>query len=292
MGAQVTARYLEHLVYERGNKEERYHTKLASSYLDVILPLAPASYSKDQPRPEPGTEPGLLGEYRVALLKLMEHSRVFNAGAILLRIKDTVLYDEQIFCYTRMGDHEDALRVIFSNLKSHNKATAYCLKFQPTSEVNLFLILLKVYLKRVRNDQLPAKVENLLAQFPQYLRPDEVIPLLPPSISIQQLEKYLEQSLRKGQSQLCMGQVEKQLRAHNLLNDQVARAKIQSKQVWIEADTKCKVCKGLIGDTIFVWYPNGVVCHMKCKRSDYICPVTGRNFQEDPAYRKLLAGEQ
>ena len=287
VGPQVAARYLEFLVYEMGNKEERYHSKLATSYLDILLPLAPTSYSKDQPRPEPGSEPGDLGKYRIQLLKLMEHSTVFNAASLLLRLKDTVLYDEQIFCYTRMGEHEEALRVIFSNLKSHNKATAYCVKFQPTSDTNLFLILLKVYLKRVRNDQLPAKVENLLNAYPQFLRPDEVIPLLPPTISIRQLEKYLEQSLRKGQSQLCMGQVEKRLRAHKLQNEQVVRSKIQGKQLWIESDTKCKVCKGLIGDTIFVWYPNGVVCHMKCKKSDFICPVTGRNFKEDPAYSKV-----
>jgi hypothetical protein len=109
------------------------------------------------------------------LLKLMAFSRVLNASALLLRIKDTALFDEQVremcgvcfvadypffkvACFSLLGQHEEALRVIFTSLKSHNKATAYCVKNQEAADVNLFLILLKVYLKRVRNGELPQKV--------------------------------------------------------------------------------------------------------------------------------------
>ncbi len=77
------------------------------------------------------------------LLKLMEFSKVLNASVLLLRIKDTVLFEEQVSCYSALGQHEDALRVIFTSLKSHNKATAYCAKNQASADVNLFLILLK-----------------------------------------------------------------------------------------------------------------------------------------------------
>ncbi len=282
VGSQIASKYLEYVVFHQKNSDEKYHTKLANSYLDVILPLLPESYDKDQARPEPGTEPGLLGPYRLLLFRLMEFSKVLNASSLLLRIKDTVLYEEQILCYTRLGQHEDALRVIFTNLKSHNKAAAYCQKHQATADVNLFLILLKVYLKRVRNGELSPKVEQLLNDYPQYLRPNEVIPLLPPTINIKQLEKYFERSLRQGQSQLRSRQVEKQLRKKDLMDAQLQRNRLTARAVVVQPNTKCKVCKGNIGETMMVYYPNGVVCHFKCKKSDFICPVSGRNFKTNP----------
>lgn len=276
-------RYLEFVVFQLGSNEERYHTWLALAYLDIIIPLLPQSYERDQARPEPGTEPGQLGQFRKALLRLMEHSKTINASNILLRIQETVLYDEQILCYTRLGRHEDALNILFLNLKSHNKATAYCAKFQDEADSNLFLILLKVYLKRVKNGDLPRSVETLLNDYPQYLKPDDVIPLLPPSIKIAQIRGYLESSLRHNQSKLRMGQVEKELRKADLMSKEIERGKITTRALNIESGTRCAVCKSPIGDAMFVWFPNNVVCHFKCKKSDHICPVTGRDFRKDPA---------
>jgi hypothetical protein len=116
-GSEVASKYLEFVVYQQKNSDEKYHTKLANAYLDVLLPMLPESYDKyenccvvfffffflfkkkcinrEQP-PEPGTEPGLLGKFRLMLLKLMEFSKVLNASMLLLRIKDTVLYEEQV----------------------------------------------------------------------------------------------------------------------------------------------------------------------------------------------------
>jgi hypothetical protein len=45
-GAQVASKYLEFVVYQQKNSDEKYHTKLANAYLDVILPLLPETYDK------------------------------------------------------------------------------------------------------------------------------------------------------------------------------------------------------------------------------------------------------
>lgn len=50
----------------------------------------------------------------------------------------------------------------------------------------------------------------------------------------------------------------------------------------IDSSTKCGVCKIGIGDAMFVWYPNGIICHFKCRKSDSVCPVTGRDFKKNP----------
>ena len=84
--------------------------------------------------------------------------------------------------------------------------------------------------------------------YPQYLRPNEVIPLLPPTISIGKLESYFERSLRELQSSLRRGQVEKQLRKKDLLDAQLTRAQLTGRRVVIQPNTKCKVCKAAIGE--------------------------------------------
>ncbi len=60
--------------------------------------------------------------------------------------QDTVLFEERILCFTRLQRFEDALNVIYRHLKSYNKATAYCAKYQGDAETNLFLVLLKARL--------------------------------------------------------------------------------------------------------------------------------------------------
>jgi hypothetical protein len=92
------------------------------------------------------------------------------------------------------------------------------------------------------------KAVNLLNDYPQHLRPNDVIPLLPPTMSIGKLESYFERSLRELQSSLRRGQVEKQLRKKDLLDAQLTRAKLTGRRVVIQPNTKCKVCKGAIGE--------------------------------------------
>lgn len=165
-------------------------------YIDTILPLARESYGPREKPPDAGTEQGPLGVARRSLVKLLEFSRCFNASQILMRIENTTLFEERILCFTRLQRFEEALNVIYLNQKSYNKAVAYCSKFQGDADTNLFLVLLKVYLQRLRGSELPPAVERLLNDFPQHLVPHQVIPLLPPSISVASMTHYLERSLR------------------------------------------------------------------------------------------------
>lgn len=56
-----------------------------------------------------------------------------------------------------------------------------------------------MYLKRIRGGEIPRAVESLLNDYPQYLLPSEVIPLLPESIHVEKMARYLESSLRHFQ---------------------------------------------------------------------------------------------
>lgn len=35
--------------------------------------------------------------------------------------------------------------------------------------------------------------------------------------------------------------------------------------------TTCPVCKRLIGDSVFIWKPNGVVLHAACAKTSFSC---------------------
>lgn len=279
-GDYACMKYLEHVVYETKNVDERHHTKLANLYLDFLLPVVPEGY--EGKRPEAGTEPGELGEFRSLLIRFLEHSNHYNPSLVLQRIQDTVLYEEQVLCFTKLGRHEEALNILFTNVRSYSKATSHCAKFNEESDVNLFVVLLKVYLQLTKDGAMPKVVLKLLNDFPQYLRPDEVIPLLPSTVKIEQLEKYLNQSLRHNMTKLCSGQIEKNLRQTDLIHQQLSHSKVTGKYQVIDSTSRCAVCKGTIGDAMFVWYPNNVLCHFKCKKFDTICPVTGRDFKKSP----------
>ncbi len=65
-----------------------------------------------------------------------------------------------------------------------------------------------MYLQQIKGGEIPRAVESLLNDHPQYLVPNDVIPLLPPSIHIAKMAVYLESSLRHNQHRKCMNQVQ------------------------------------------------------------------------------------
>lgn len=282
-GNLVAEKYLEFVVFQVKTDEGKYHTRLAHLYVDSLLPLCKEGITKKGKPAEPGSEPGELGPLRRQMIKLLEFSEDFDAAGILKRIDGTILYQERVLCCRALGKHSEALRILVKKLKSYVKATTYCAKYQSKDRdgENLFLQLLKVYLKRSR-ENLPRSVHQLLSDYSQHLPPNHVIPLLSEKVKISDLKLYLVKSLRFNQSQTCTGQVEMQLRKVDKIEQHLNHSQVVNRKVEINDETKCGVCRDLIGDKVFVWYPNGTVCHFKCKKADHICPVTRRNFKKDP----------
>ncbi len=54
----------------------------------------------------------------------------------------------------------------------------------------------------------------------------------------------------------------------------------KKKNVTIDSDKACDLCKKKIGSTIFVVYPNLKVYHSKCASSPNIDPLTGVDFSK------------
>lgn len=77
-------------------------------------------------RPSPGGEGGMLGEFRGKLMRLLQESDRYDAGALLGLVKDSTLYEERVVLHGRLKQHERALALLVNELADADKAVEYC----------------------------------------------------------------------------------------------------------------------------------------------------------------------
>eukprot|EP01087_Luapelamoeba_hula_P011785 TRINITY_DN3247_c0_g1_i1.p1 TRINITY_DN3247_c0_g1~~TRINITY_DN3247_c0_g1_i1.p1 ORF type:complete len:893 (-),score=115.89 TRINITY_DN3247_c0_g1_i1:54-2732(-) len=284
-GLNPRIRYLEHIILDLHSTDERYHTKLAQLYLEIVSNLfstLPASSSKT---PAAGSEPGLLGKMRAKLLDFLRKSRYYNVDLLLHRTKEEPLYDELVILYGRDDQHEAALSVLVDKLQSPERAETYCLEHSKPDDESLFLALLRVFLKAAtpQEREIPPRALRLLLTYPDYLDPSTVLPLLPDGLLLSYVHAYLRSGVEHREALKRQGQITRSLRAHDHLMTATLLGNKRSASVVVDRDTKCAVCQKRIGDKVFARYPNSVLTHFKCMGpSRNICPVTGTDFSPHP----------
>lgn len=269
----ATVSYLEYLVHNQNSKEEFFHTKLASYYIDEVLRLS---------KEENASQRLLSAQER--LLAFLESSQCYRAPVLLDRVHDTELYRECALLYGRMEEHEKALTLLAHKLKDFTQAEEYCCLYsQERSRLykqNLFQLLLGVYLqpRDKSHETLVRPALNLLNSHGAAFNAAQVLELLPPDWPITTVKTFLMHSLRSNVHTFRMDKIEQNLaRGENL---QVRREFIdlQGGPVVITERTRCPVCNLPFNDAAFVRYPNGTVTHLKCGKNKTICPVTGTWF--------------
>ncbi len=73
-----------------------------------------------------GEENGLLGQYRKQLLQHLAQSNLYNREEVLDKLKDTVLFEEQVELYRKMNKHYDSLMTLLFSLRDPIAAEEYC----------------------------------------------------------------------------------------------------------------------------------------------------------------------
>ena len=81
--------------FDHTPQEERYHTKLASLYLDEVLRLS-AEGSPSSAR---------MSAARQSLLEFLEGSSHYHAPQLLSKVQDSELHRECALLYGRVGNH-------------------------------------------------------------------------------------------------------------------------------------------------------------------------------------------
>lgn len=101
----------------------------------------------------------------------------------------------------RMGKHEDALRIYIYRLKDYSAAERYCSKVYSTSPdpKGIFLLLLRLYLRPSTPDPvLLGPALGLIGSQGTRLDAKEVLDLLPPLVTMEDVRSFFIKTLRDG----------------------------------------------------------------------------------------------
>jgi len=158
--------YLEYIIFDQENRTESLHTRLATSYIDTIFEFSPelqvSSKKNETPQPD---------DNRQKLIDLLEFSNCYNAGSLLHRIRSSLLYEELVILYLRMGQYEMMFNIIVWKLHDFKKAELICSSFDPQ------LSLSTVHLKEA-NTNIPATSSTGRVKSVYGLSPSSISPSL------------------------------------------------------------------------------------------------------------------
>lgn len=295
-------KFLEVQVLDNKIEDEKYHTILAKYYVQQLFEMRPRDYKDEQ------YDKKFQGDKKMeSLMKkfhdfLRDPKAKYRSDTILQEIKDSWLFDDEIYLYGKEKQHQKALKKLLEN---HHfiYAEEYCSSKNEGLLTELFKLYIRLYLDteaEMKNkpskecDQILQTLKILINTFlkkyashPQ-LDPLAVVELIPEDWLISGDEEnngvyiFLTASLSSRLHKRRNTKIAKSLCEMDQLNVECTVAKAQQANVKITQDRNCSVCGKKIGEKVFVVYPNGVTTHHTCRADNdlHICPVTKQNFQK------------
>jgi hypothetical protein len=167
-------------------------------------------------RPVPGSERGDLGlvpgctwggevdplrfvssaacclQYRGKLIQFLKSSSCYKATELRSRLQVTTLFEELVVVYSKLRDHKCALHILINQLSDHGSAEAYCVE-NFSWEDNPFHVLLEEYLTTSASAPYLKAALDLLESHPTRVDPVHVLEILPSTLPVAQLQKFLLQ---------------------------------------------------------------------------------------------------
>ncbi|OCH95424.1 hypothetical protein OBBRIDRAFT_816580 [Obba rivulosa] len=268
--AGLAARYLEHLIQERGEGSSLFHDWLAELYLRMTLT------AKKQGNDE------LQQKMYTRLLNFIDTTHYYHTDRLYGLLPSDDLYEAKAILLGRLGRHDAALEVYVYRLHDYTKAEEYCRRvYAPGADsptAGVFLTLLRIYLRptpsslssaqsaRSSTSSAPALLEPALALIRRHgprLDALEALSLLPPLVPESDVRPFLLAALRAPVfDQRVVREV-----AH-AREEQVARKLmlLQSRRVRVSDSRICPQCHKRIGHSVIaVHAPRGEVTHYQCR---------------------------
>ncbi|XP_063085809.1 transforming growth factor-beta receptor-associated protein 1 isoform X2 [Cavia porcellus] len=256
---RALARYLEHLVVDRNVQKEEYHTHLAVLYLEEVLRQRAASGGADPTATETQTK----------LRRLLQKSDLYRVHFLIERIQGAGLPVERAILHGKLGEHEQALRVLVHELGDTAAAEDYCLWSSEGQDTpcrqHLFHTLLAMYLQAgPAAPTLTVAAVDLLNRHATDFDAAQVLQLLPGSWSVQLLSPFLTGAMRgtvhaRRTAQVALGLA----RSENLLYA-ADKMKLRGSAIWLSDQKLCQLCQHPFSEPAFVRYPNGGLVHPHC----------------------------
>jgi hypothetical protein len=303
----LVEKYLRWLIEEKTVEAERFHTRLAKCYIDVLFQLHPAKEKGDVPAGAQGRQ---CQEYKKLLLKFLETSRHYRTSLVYDQIEGSWLIEAKVLLLCRDRNYDEALRIQVQQAVKNDRfedVEQFCLR----QGEGLLTKLLKLYISRVEEaeegilaaskDDEKTKIANfnydkgkfsvlahqLLQKYAgnTELDPLQVIEMVPPNwllnpvTASESLYSYLYVALSHTLHEVHSTMITKSVSEMDMLNVECEASKLKSASVRISQERLCPVCHKKIGDRPFAVYPNGNTVHQQCAANPSICPVTNINFE-------------
>ncbi|WVO14727.1 hypothetical protein L204_102365 [Cryptococcus depauperatus] len=244
-------KYLEHLIYNMGEKGVDYHDKLACF-------LLADSRKKIQ---------GKVSESYDKFLQFLIFSSHYRPYRLMNQLKGDEMPEARAILLGRMGKHEEALKIYVYKLEDYYAAESYCMRTYPDKS-DIFLILLQLYLRpsSVNHAHLLAPALSLVSKHSTSLPPFSVLNLLPPLVGLTDVSQFFIRTIREQFRKRVEGRVVRQIGRARKEQVDAGLMRLDTKRVRVTDQRICPQCHKRLGmSAIAVHTPRGEVTHLHCK---------------------------
>uniref|UniRef100_T1IQM8 CNH domain-containing protein n=1 Tax=Strigamia maritima TaxID=126957 RepID=T1IQM8_STRMM len=266
--------YLEYVITMYNDESTTFHNALVLQYLEkIVKSMAPNSGYVDNDE-APNSEMSAL---RIKFINLLNSSSFYVPESILVHFPINCLFEERAVVLGKLGRHEQALAIYSLVLQNIELAVEYCGKCYNKDNQDVYLTLFKMYICPAKHllEGMPPEFVNskpnlpialqLLKDYSTKINPLKAIELLPNSLPLKELQRFLENVLEEKVATVRNCQVIKALSYAEQLQVHEQRIRYQSQKIIITDINTCSECKKRINVSAFIQYPNGEVVHFFCR---------------------------
>ncbi|GAA5982475.1 hypothetical protein JCM5350_000425 [Sporobolomyces pararoseus] len=270
--SQVCTEYLEHIIQGLGEQGSEFHEKLIELY------LASARSAEKQDRNS--------SSWYSKLVDFLEQSTSYRAERILGRLPSEDLHEVRAILLGRLGRHEGALQIYVYQLEDHATAEQYCKRVYDSDESmksTIFPLLLRLYLRpRPSHPLLFGPALSLLSNHAARIDPLETFELLPPLVSLSDMQTYLKKTLRRSTERKREAVMVKNVGRSWVDQNEREIVDLEERRVKISESRVCPQCYKRIGNSVIAIHnPHGEVTHYQCREQ----------FQDTKRSRSIVVGE-
>lgn len=294
-------KFLEYYI-NSGSANERYHTILLENYIERLFKIknfdSPLEYT---------TTDGNLKQYLDKFDRMLRNTNIYNKSHILEKIKGSWLIDQEIYLYSKLSMHEEALNKLVNigvETNDFEKVETYAKNLIPEKPdilADFFKILSEGYNSYVANSKTTKSetekknLENIAAIYQKEiliilkkfgdnktLDPFTVLQQIPSEwiLSDRSLYEYLTKVMKNYTHMSNKYNIARNMSEMDAYIKEKEIAEVKDKAIYIGHETTCEFCRKKIGSGVFCVYPNMKVFHVKCASNPNVCPVTRIDFSK------------
>lgn len=297
----LTIKYLEHVIFEKNEGHQFFHTSLAISYIKELSAVAveassvaaaveeirngnTSSSSTKSTITEPSSKTAenvdRIFEKIVSFLK--DKNSKYRLPKVLasLPLKSSECIPQQLeikaILNGKNGDSKAALMIYTFDLKDDSKARAFCSEVYEEDKVagrNALHTLMALYLTPPSDPEhknIPQRLDlalDLLATQGSRMSVVDIINTLPPNTKINDISVFLTSQIRTLRTSWNNTQIDTALRKVNLVKSQEMLLNQQQRSITITNLKTCRVCFKRLGHSVISVFPDNTAIHYGCTRA-------------------------